>query len=29
MGELFKDVFAQVFSDAMHLRPQNGVPSFR
>ena len=29
MGELFKDVFAQVFSDAMHLRPQNANPSFR
>jgi hypothetical protein len=29
MGELFKDAFAQVFSDAMHLRPQNAAPSFR
>ena len=29
VGELFKDVFAQLFSDAMHLRPQNANPSFR
>ncbi|TMJ25154.1 MAG: hypothetical protein E6G95_16615 [Alphaproteobacteria bacterium] len=29
MGELFKDVFAQVFSDAPWLRPQNTSPSFR
>lgn len=29
IGELFKDVFAQVFSDAQGLRPQNGSPTFR
>jgi hypothetical protein len=28
-GELFKQVFAELFSDAMGLRPQNAAPSFR
>ena len=29
MGELFKLVFAELFSEALGLRPQNGAPSMR
>jgi hypothetical protein len=29
VGQLFKDAFAELFSEALGLRPQNGAPSIR